>query len=372
MTTNSKLDKFTALTSAYNDLRELITSIDYTHSDAHLAIATVLISWFNNNDPTIKAYADAPEISALLFNFGYTCSGEHPEYKKAIAYLESATSNPDHIFHDSSLIHIKNAMPIVLENIHDALDRKVQDSLDSVYVKPRVADPVVSEPVVTPVVSEPVVTPVVSEPVVTPVVSEPVVTPVVSEPVVTPVVSEPVVTPVVSEPVVTPVSDALMEDLALANGIAIISGEDWKRSKFSRDIPVIIKNFDFRHLELPELGRAGHLLIAPNKEQDIRIELRSQSVSGSAGDKLPVTIRKFRRLQQSREYGQTFVGIVGSTELFSEDALGLAREEAVKSGRLIYAEGDETVAEALSLALNTVVLLHKPAIPSIQPGLDLS
>ena len=112
------------------------------------------------------------------------------------------------------------------------------------------------------------------------------------------------------------------------------------------------------------------MLIAPTKEQDTRIELRLQNVSGSAGDKLPVTIRRLRRLQTQKEYGKTFVGVVGNTSLFTEDSLSLAREEAAKSGRVQYAEGTDTVVDALNLVFDTTTTLFKSNTPISTPALS--
>ena len=152
--------------------------------------------------------------------------------------------------------------------------------------------------------------------------------------------------------------ESFVEDIALTKGLALISSDDWKKSKYARNIPVIVKNFNFKHAGHPELGTASFLVVGPKKESDLRIEIRTQTVSGSAGDKLPVLIHKLHSMQQSKQYGKTCAGIIGDINFFSKYSLDLARQVAANSGRVMYAEGDSSLSNTLSTVIDDIKELY--------------
>lgn len=151
-----------------------------------------------------------------------------------------------------------------------------------------------------------------------------------------------------------------IEDIALSYGIPIVSGESWKRDEFARNTPILVKNFDFRNIKKTDLGRANYLLIAPTYKKDVRIEIKSQSVAGTAGDKLPVSIRRYRNWSSSNVYNQTIVAVLGNTSLFSKESLEMAREEALSAeksnpGKVRYVEGLDAFNNVLQQTIKDVV-----------------
>ena len=142
-----------------------------------------------------------------------------------------------------------------------------------------------------------------------------------------------------------PASDAqsvapseMIQALAERFGIPIVMMDAWKIEQ-DRSRPAIIKNFDFRIQKKSELGRAQYLLLGPSPEEDIRIELKNQTVSGSAGDKLPMSVYRLKNMHAQAAYAKTIVG-VANTEFFSDDTLDLAKMLALSEPNMVFVLND--------------------------------
>lgn len=137
----------------------------------------------------------------------------------------------------------------------------------------------------------------------------------------------------------------LMQAIADKHQVKVISMEEWKSSQDQRKAPVIVKNFDFRSVNKSELGRAQFLLVGPSPEHDVRIELKNQTVSGSAGDKLPLSVYRLQKMHKIAPYTTTVIGVANTT-YFSDDALELAKTLSLTDNKLIFVQ-DEKVGHTL-------------------------
>lgn len=152
----------------------------------------------------------------------------------------------------------------------------------------------------------------------------------------------------------------MIEDVALANGLAVVSGKEWRAMKMPRTEALLVADFDFATIEKEGVGRAAYLLVAPESKNDIRIELKSQSTSGSAGDKLPTSLLRLVNAAKTQSYGAAVVGVVG-LQFFAPEALSLAREVAGKSSRVQLVEGPENFLDAVQQKMDSVKALHAAA-----------
>ena len=167
--------------------------------------------------------------------------------------------------------------------------------------------------------------------------------------------------PVVSAPR-TPVAAyreqrGMVEDVALMNGVAILSGKDWRDMKMPRNETLLIADFDFATVAREGVGRAAYLLVGPTSSDDVRIEIKSQSTSGSAGDKLPTSLLRLVNASKSQSYGSAVVGVVG-LQFFTPEALALAREVAGRSSRVRLVEGAENFVDVLQQTVTIVKARH--------------
>ena len=183
-------------------------------------------------------------------------------------------------------------------------------------------------------------------PAVTPVASSPAQSPLTS-PVIPPVAApvtqaSPVVSTVASP---TPTTPAIVEDLATELGIPVINGKDWVAQGSPRTAPMVITSIDYSKVN-DSLGKISYLLVSPEAKDDVRVEIRSQNTSGSAGDKLPTNIFRMVNAAKTNAYARTLVGVVG-LKFFAEDALHLARDVAAKSSRVQLVEGTDNFIDSL-------------------------
>lgn len=151
----------------------------------------------------------------------------------------------------------------------------------------------------------------------------------------------------------------LMQAVADKHKMSVISMEEWKTSGTPRTAPVIVKNFDFRSVNKSELGRAQFLLVGPAPENDVRIELKNQTVSGSAGDKLPLSVYRLQKMHKISPYNTTIIGVANTT-YFSDDALELAQTLSKTDPKLIFVQ-DEKVGHALHAQVLKINQLFNPA-----------
>lgn len=180
--------------------------------------------------------------------------------------------------------------------------------------------------------------------------------------------------PVVSAPR-TPVAAyreqrGMVEDVALVNGVAILSGKDWRGMKMPRNETLLIADFDFSTVAREGVGRAAYLLVGPTSSDDVRIEIKSQSTSGSAGDKLPTSLLRLVNAAKSQSYGSAVVGVVG-LQFFTPEALALAREVAGRSSRVRLVEGAENFVDVLQQTV-TVVKARHAALVVASPEKDVA
>lgn len=155
----------------------------------------------------------------------------------------------------------------------------------------------------------------------------------------------------------------MIEDVALANGLAIFSGKDWRATKMLRTQPILVSDFDFATVAKEGVGRAAYLLVGPTAADDVRIEIKSQSTSGSAGDKLPTSLLRMVNAAKSNSYGSAVVGVVG-LQFFAPEALTLAREVAGRSSRVRLVEGAENFIDAVQQSITAVKASHAAATPA--------
>lgn len=158
----------------------------------------------------------------------------------------------------------------------------------------------------------------------------------------------------------------LMQAIADRNKVPVISMETWKTTGQPRTAAVIVKNFDFRSVNKSELGRAQFLLIGPSAAHDVRIEMKNQTVSGSAGDKLPLSVYRLQKMHKIAPYAATIIGVANTT-YFSDDALELAQTLSKIDPKLIFVQ-DEKVSQALNaqvLKINQLFNRGSPAVADI-------
>ena len=153
----------------------------------------------------------------------------------------------------------------------------------------------------------------------------------------------------------------MIEDVALANGLPIFSGKEWRATKMLRTQPILVADFDFATIAKEGVGRAAYLLVGPSAADDIRIEIKSQSTSGSAGDKLPTSLLRMVNAAKSNSYGSALVGVVG-LQYFAPEALTLAREVASRSSRVRLVEGSENFIDAVQQSITAVKFTHAAAL----------
>lgn len=345
---------------AISELESYLNTLDTSHPDAHVALATILLSWTNANqlsegvldsvltqisfDQTLE-----PILESSIFFMEMMADEEnlamYPGLEPILDAYANMDGDPEFTGDDVELpdIDFDAVAPPDFEAIvamHDANEDHPYASAPLPDEFSTVAPLVDALTAAAPSPSNSVDGTSAS----------------------TPVPAVPA-TPAVEDPAESSIAASFIEDCAFAKGIAVLTADEWRKSKNNRSTPVIVKNFDFRAINRPDLGKASFLLIAPKAGQDVRIELRSQTVSGSAGDKLPVLIHRLHSLQQSREYGQTVVGVVGDTSYFSKYSLDLARQVAANSGLVIYAEGDSPVSNALNTVMDNVLSKYQALAP---------
>lgn len=184
-------------------------------------------------------------------------------------------------------------------------------------------------------------------PAVTPVVSAPAQVPTAPTSPVTSSSSLPVAAPVVVSTVAspTPTTPAIVEDLAAELGIPVINGKDWVAQGSPRTAPMVVTSIDYSKVN-DSLGKISYLMVSPEAKDDVRVEIRSQNTSGSAGDKLPTNIFRMVNAAKTNAYARTLVGVVG-LKFFAEDALHLARDVAAKSSRVQLVEGTDNFIDSL-------------------------
>lgn len=337
---------------AISELEAYLNDLDTSHPDAHVALATVLLSWTNANQ-----LSDGLLASVLnQISFDQTLE---PILESSIFFMEMLVDENDDEMYPSLETILDAYSNIDGDPEFTGADLELPD-IDFEDSVPQPAAPLTNTASLSAIMA---VHDANEDNNLSHEVSSAVLTAVEHiAPVQTPSAAATSDTPI-DEPSDSTLASSFIEDCAFAKGIAVISADDWRKSKNNRSTPVIVKNFDFRTINRPDLGKASFMLIAPKANQDVRIELRSQTVSGSAGDKLPVLVHKLHSLQQSREYGQTVVGVVGDTSFFSKYSLDLARQVAANSGLVIYAEGDSPVNNALSTVMDNVLSKYQAPTP---------
>ena len=162
----------------------------------------------------------------------------------------------------------------------------------------------------------------------------------------------------------------MVEDVALVNGVAILSGKDWRGMKMPRNETLLIADFDFSTIAKEGVGRAAYLLVGPTSSDDVRIEIKSQSTPGSAGDKLPTSLLRLVNAARSQSYGSAVVGVVG-LPFFTPEALALAREVAGRSSRVRLVEGAENFVDVLQQTV-TIVKARHAALVAVSPEKDVA
>ena len=156
----------------------------------------------------------------------------------------------------------------------------------------------------------------------------------------------------------------LMQAVADKHKLTILSMDEWKAKGGPRTAPVVVKNFDFRSVNKSELGRAQFLLVGPSAEHDVRVELKNQTVSGSAGDKLPLSVYRLQKMHKQAPYASTIIGVANTT-YFSDDALEFAQTLSKTDPKLVFVQ-DEKVSQALHAQVTKIERLFNigPAVAS--------
>lgn len=160
----------------------------------------------------------------------------------------------------------------------------------------------------------------------------------------------------------------LMQAVADKHSIAVIGMEEWKTKGTPRAALVIVKNFDFRSVNKSELGRAQFLLVGPSAEHDVRIELKNQTVSGSAGDKLPLSVYRLQKMHKIAPYAATVIGVANTT-YFSDDSLELAQTLSKMDPKLIFVQ-DGNVSQALHAQVLKINSLFNPTVAMADTALQ--
>ena len=154
----------------------------------------------------------------------------------------------------------------------------------------------------------------------------------------------------------------LMQAVADKNAISIVSMDTWKNKYTDRQQCVIVRNFEFKAIKKPELGRAQYMLMGPSDIQDVRIEMKSQNVSGSACDKLPMSVYRLQKMHKTALYSSTVIGITNTTH-FPEDTLELAQAIAKTDSKVVFIE-NENVSIVLHAKVLSMIQAFQPTVTS--------
>lgn len=149
----------------------------------------------------------------------------------------------------------------------------------------------------------------------------------------------------------------LVHDVMKNNSVPLMSSREWRDNGMPRNQIICVTEFDYSTQGL-DVGRAGFLLISPQAQDDVRIEVKSQNSAGTAGDKLPTAMRRLSNASRVRAYGKVLVGVLGGP-LFSKEALEMAREESARNNRVRLAEGVENLQDALNEEIINVRTKHE-------------
>lgn len=105
-------------------------------------------------------------------------------------------------------------------------------------------------------------------------------------------------------------------------GIETITAAEWKLSNFDRSKPRLITTYNLGAFQpryaSAALGTFDGLLIGPDRDGslDVRIEVSSQNVEGTASEKLPTEITRYGEGAAMGVYGSAVFGVVGDITFF--------------------------------------------------------
>ncbi len=157
---------------------------------------------------------------------------------------------------------------------------------------------------------------------------------------------------------VTSTPDAIIETLSQKHGIQIQEYEQWKETK-DRSQPTIVKKMNYTSIH-QSIGRAQYVLLGATQGDDIRIELKNQSVSGSAGNKLPTTIFSLHKANMFAPYKEVFVGVANTT-YFSEHTLEFAELTANMFPKVSFHKGQQVLDALNTMFKQRVLELQAPS-----------
>jgi len=148
----------------------------------------------------------------------------------------------------------------------------------------------------------------------------------------------------------------LVHAIALKHKVDVISMSEWKANPI-RDKCVFVRHFDFQSIKKSSLGRAQYLLLGPTSDFDIRVELKNQTQSGSASDKLPMNIYRLQKMQRSNAYNKTLIGVIDST-YFADDTMELAKTIADLDQKMEF-KTDEELSQTLHNMVEHITTLFE-------------
>ena len=164
--------------------------------------------------------------------------------------------------------------------------------------------------------------------------------------------------------------EEMVTHLADKYQMAVIDYASWKKQGANRNTPCIVAKMDYRSIH-PQIGLAQYVLVGPQEFQDVRIELKQQTVSGSASNKLPTTIYGLNKVAVHAPYRNTIVGVPNTT-YFSTLALEFSELTAKMGSAVLFSTGPNVVEQLYEAADRQKQLFHHIQAAAQLLGMDTS
>lgn len=156
-----------------------------------------------------------------------------------------------------------------------------------------------------------------------------------------------------------------MEKIFADAGIEVISAAEWKLSGFDRSKARLVTTYNLGSLQpryaAAALGTFDGLLLGPEKDGslDVRIEVSSQNVEGTASEKLPTELTRYGEGAAMGVYGSAVFGVVGEISFFKPHTRKAAQIINTVFPQVTLAWGWEIFAQQLQLRAKTAQAMFK-------------
>lgn len=148
-------------------------------------------------------------------------------------------------------------------------------------------------------------------------------------------------------------------------GIPAMTGAEWKESNFDRSKPRLITSFNLGsshpRYAAASLGIFDGLLLGPEADGslDVRIEVTSQNVEGTASEKLPTELTRYGDGAAMGVYGSVVFGVVGEIGFFKPHTRKAAQIINTVFPQVSLAWGWQSFSQQLTLKGKTAIAMFK-------------